>query len=134
MRTLCGRDDCLGCLIKYSKDIEMCKRERDRAIARKDITIPTINDPKYQTVNLSRLRRKVRNNGDDSVRITFRVRQKNLDDTDITDRRDWVLLPNGELRFNDDGDLIGAPFAYADCVMTDSNGNVEATFTIGEYD
>lgn len=64
MRTLCGREDCLGCMIKYSKDIDMCKKERDRAIARKNKTIPI----------------------------------------------------------------------SADCVMTDSNGNVEATFTIGRYD
>mgnify|MGYP004553712293 CR=1 FL=1 len=44
MKTLCGRDSCLGCIIKYSNDIDVCKRERDRAIARKNKTIPTPAD------------------------------------------------------------------------------------------
>ena len=59
MKTLCGEEDCLGCFIKYSNDINMCRRERDRNMARKKKTISTSNDTKQQSVDLSKLKRSI---------------------------------------------------------------------------
>ena len=38
---------------------------------------------------------------------------------DITDKYDWVITPNGELRINEWGDLIGDP--NADYIIESDN-------------
>lgn len=46
--------------------------------------------------------------GEDIMR--YRVIDKKTKE-DITDKYDWVISPNGQLSYNDDGDLIGYPDA-----------------------
>ena len=66
--------------------------------------------------------------------MKYRVINKRTKE-DITDRYDWVISPNGQLSYNDGGDLIGYPDAMylPEAAMDEFYKNIKTLKSLNYY-